>query len=488
MALSQHLIQKQTQRLVITQDLRQSIELLPLSNIELSEKIEQELMENPLLESVSELQEPDAAAVSGEGPSGSEVVAPPERESQRGETEADLEWWRESSGSGDGAERSERKQQFIENTLTAPESLGDHLLEQLRFTDASEADMLAGEIIISAIDNHGFIKERLEDLFEEGDALQTGWRVLALIQGLDPVGCGARDIPETLLIQARVLRPEDKSTQTILTHHFSDLEKLNYKRIEKEAGLTREQVEESLKFIKTLEPYPGTLYSARRPDYVVPDILVMEVGEKLEVIINDEWMPRLSINQDYSGLLKGDSNVAQPDREFLQQRLNSAVWLLKSIRQRRQTLYRVTRSIADLQSEFFRRGPGHLIPLTLREVAEQVELHESTVSRITTNKYVQTRWGVHELKYFFSSSLKSATGGSAKHSARTIQDRIRQLVSEEDPNSPLSDQEIVEAIEKEGVQIARRTVAKYRQIQNILPADRRKKLKKLSQSESSGST
>ena len=481
MALSQNLIQKQTQRLVITQDLRQSIELLPLSNLELSEKIEQELMENPLLEATAEAQEPELAPVSGE--EGAQENPEPERGPQRGETEADLEWWRESSGSGDGAERGERKQQFIENTLTASESLGDHLLEQLRFTDASAADMLAGEVIISAIDNHGFIQERLEDLFQDKEGLQRGSRVLELIQGLDPVGCGARDIPETLLIQAKMLRPNDIVTHTILRDHFIDLEKLNYKRIEKDAGLTREQVEESLKFIKTLEPYPGTLYSVRRPDYVVPDILVMEIGEKLEVIINDEWMPRLSINEDYSGLLKNDSSVAQPDREFLQQRLNSAVWLLKSIRQRRQTLYRVTRAIADLQSEFFRQGPGNLIPLTLREVAEKVELHESTVSRITTNKYVQTRWGVHELKYFFSSSLRSATGADTKHSARTIQDRIKQLVTDEDPNSPLSDQEIVEAIEREGVQIARRTVAKYRQIQNILPADRRKKLKKLSQPE-----
>lgn len=486
MALSQNLVQKQTQRLVITQDLRQSIELLPLSNLELSEKIEQELMENPLLEAAADSGESEPQPAGADDSAGSDSPVETAKEALRGETEADLEWWRESSGSGDGAERSDRKQQFLENTITASESLGDHLLEQLRFADVSDGDMLAGEILISAIDNHGFIKERLEDLFEEGDALEAGKRVLGLIQGLDPVGCGARDIPETLLIQARTLRPDDTSTHTILRDHFVDLEKLNYKRIEKEAGLTREQVEESLKFIKTLEPYPGTLYSARRPDYVVPDILVMEIGEKLEVIINDEWMPRLSINQDYSSLLKGDSNVAQGDRDFLQQRLNSAVWLLKSIRQRRQTLYKVTRSIADLQAEFFRKGPGHLIPLTLREVAELVELHESTVSRITSNKYVQTRWGVHELKYFFSSSLKSSSGQEGKHSARTIQDRIRQLVSDEDPNSPLSDQEIVEAIEKEGVQIARRTVAKYRQIQNILPADRRKKLKKLNNPDEMG--
>ncbi len=482
MALSQNLVQKQTQRLIITQDLRQSIELLPLSNLELSEKIEQELMENPLLEAAAEAAEPTTTAA---GEEEGTTVAKPETEAElrRGETEADLEWWRESSGSADGAERSDRRQQFIENTVTASESLGDHLLEQLRWTDAEEADMAAGEVIISAIDNHGFLTEELTDLFEPGEGLDRGRRVLELIQTLDPVGCGARNIPESLLIQARALRPEDERTQRILRDYFGDLEKLNYRRIEKELGLTTDEVEESLKFIKTLEPYPGTLYSARRPDYVIPDILVVEVGDKVEVIINDEWMPRLTINQDYSNLLTGDSAVPQPDRDFLQQRLNSAVWLLKSIRQRRQTLYRVTRCIADLQAEFFRRGPGNLIPLTLREVAEKVELHESTVSRITTNKYVQTRWGVFELKYFFSSSLKSSSGGEEKHSARTIQERIRNLVGGEAPNQPLSDQEIVQTLEGEGVQIARRTVAKYRQILNILPADRRKKLKKLNQSE-----
>lgn len=481
MALSQHLVQKQTQRLVITQDLRQSIELLPLSNLELSEKIEQELLENPMLESASDSGDPagDDPIAGEDAPQNENTTSAQDTRAERGETEADLEWWRESSGSADSAERSDRKQQFLENTLTSAESLGDHLIQQLRLTDVTEEELAVGEIIISAIDNHGFLIEKLEDLFDTPEAVEQARDVLDQIQNLDPIGCGARDIPETLLLQASILRPGDSVTQLILRDHFVDLEKLNYKRIEKESGFSREEIEDALKFIRTLEPYPGTLYSARRPDYVVPDIIVMEVGGKLEVLINDEWMPRLSINQDYSELIKGESNVPDADREFLQQRLNSAVWLLKSIRQRRQTLYRVTRCIADLQEDFFRLGPGHLKPLTLREVAELVELHESTVSRITTNKYAQTRWGVHELKYFFSSSVGSTEGSEDRHSARTIQERIRNLVDGEDPDAPLSDQAIVSALESEGVQIARRTVAKYRGVLNILPADRRKKLKKL---------
>ncbi len=474
MALSQNLIQKQTQKLIITQDLRQSIELLPLSNIELSEKIQSELIENPLLEESSESE-------SFEVP---EVIPEDKKEKNTEENRETEEGWNRS-GSEDSepgaqsAERTERKHQFIQNAVSNPESLADHLLWQLRLSELRGAAVRAGEIIISAIDSRGFLTEPLENLFQGTEIpMKIVRAALKQIQNFDPVGCGAGSIPESLLIQARFHNPMDTVTQDVLSHYFEDIERLDYKKIEKNTGYTQQQLEQSLNFIRTLEPYPGTLHSSRQPEYIIPDLAVIELEGRQEVIINDDWMPGLRVNESYKNLIKDKTAAPEQDREYLQSKLNSAVWLIKSIKQRRQTLYRVMKSIVEFEEEFFRSGHGFLKPLTLREVAEKVELHESTISRITTNKFVQTRWGVFELKFFFTSSLKSSSGG-AGHSAKNIQDKIKQLIDREDSENPLSDQGIVDLIGKEGVQIARRTVAKYRKNLKILPADRRKKIKKL---------
>ncbi len=499
MALSQNLVQKQTQRLVITQDLRQSIELLPLSNLELSERIQKEILENPLLEErESESGENSAAAqaVPAEKPKTEGQDDGEGEDSWRSETseraaERDFgsrEYNRNDYSPGDaarGAERAEQKHQFIQNGVSSNESLADHLLWQLRMSDLESAEIEAGEMIISAIDERGFLVEPLEDLIAGTEVkFADASRALEQIHGFDPIGCGARDIPSSLLVQARLLHPEDLITRRLLAEHFEDLEKLDYKKIERVTGYSRDDIETSLQFVRTLEPYPGTLFAGRQPEYIVPDVLIVDLTDGFEVVINDDWLPTLGINDEYRDMLRSTRKQTE-DREYLQTKLTSAQWLIKSIRQRRQTLYRVMKAILEFQEDFFRNGQGHLRPLTLRMVAEKVELHESTVSRITTNKYAQTRWGVFELKYFFSSSLRSSGGGSEKHSARSIQDRIRILVEEEDDENPLSDQEIMEKIKAEGVQIARRTVAKYRKILKILPADRRKKLKKLNNARSS---
>ncbi|MCB1315143.1 MAG: RNA polymerase factor sigma-54 [Leptospiraceae bacterium] len=480
MALSQNLYQKQTQRLVITQDLRQSIELLPLSNLELSEKIQKEILENPLLEETESSSTPELDSMQARNETR-------EGQREREESEGDGNWQREEDNWREDRTMVERqrsdygtenKHQFLQNAVQAPESLAGHLLWQLRLSDLDDVEMQAGEIIISAIDERGFLVEDLGDLMADQDIpLEAASTALETIHTFDPIGCGARDIQESLILQTRLLRPEDEISLTLLKKHFVDLEKLDYRRIEKASEINDEQIEAALQFIRTLEPYPGTLFSGRQPDYIIPDVLVVEVEGKFQVLINDDWMPGLRVNEEYKAMIQS-TGAGSEDREYMQSRLNSAQWLIKSIRQRRHTLFRVMTSIVEFQEDFFRSGPVALRPLTLRMVAEKVELHESTVSRITTNKYVQTRWGVFELKYFFSSSLRSRTGADG-HSARSIQDRIRLLVEEEDPENPLSDQEIMDRIRAEGVQIARRTVAKYRKILKILPADRRKKLKKL---------
>ena len=475
MALSQNLVQKQTQRLVITQDLRQSIELLPLSNLELSERIQKELLENPLLEESGESTE--IPAVEPANPAAASLEQKKTEELAAAEDNWPGEAYDQTIYDRDRAvERTENKQQFLENAVRAEESLSEHLLWQLRLSDLDAEDIRIAEVIVSAIDERGFLSDPLEDVVAGSDVeIERAHRVLALIHELDPVGCGARNIADSLLVQARLLRPDDATVHTLLANHFEDLEKLDFKKIERESGYSTDEIQQALQFVRTLEPYPGTLYAARAPDYIVPDVIVEEQNGDLQILINDDWMPAVRINDDYRRLLRSTFKKEE-DKEYLQNKLNSAQWLIKSVRQRRLTLIRVMDSIVEFQRDFFLTGPSALKPLTLRAVAEKVDLHESTISRITTNKYVQTRWGVLELKYFFSSSLRSTTGS---RSARSIQDRIRNLVDAEDPEQPLSDQDIVERLKDEGVEIARRTVAKYRKVLKILPGDRRRKLSRI---------
>ena len=475
MALSQNLVQKQTQKLVITQDLRQSIELLPLSNLELSDRIQKELIENPLLEEVAGEEEPYRSG-------GNE---PAEQKNNTEENRSVSEWkesydsYTDSRDYSSAVDKTESRHQFLQNGVSSRESLWDHLLWQLNLAPLSSREIDLGRFLISSIDDRGFLIEPLEDLIR-GTRISPDLarKVLSHIQEFDPVGCGATGIQETLMIQCRVMRPDDRITMKLLEHHLADLEKLDYRKITKEAGITEEELERSLQFIRTMEPYPGTLHSGNRPDYIIPDLMVIEEEGSLEVLVNDSWIPGLTVNPAYGDLAKGKGTGKEADREYLQQKLSSAQWLIKSIEQRRNTMYRVMKAIVEFQAEFFRTGHANLVPLTLKEVAEKVELHESTVSRITTNKFVETRWGIFELKYFFSSSLRGNTGGET-HSSRSVQDRIRQFIESEDENHPLSDQEIVELMKGEDVQIARRTVAKYRKVMKIPPADRRKKLKKL---------
>lgn len=464
MALSQQLVQKQTQKLVMTQDLRQSIELLPLSNLELSERIETELMENPLLEAK---EEEDNSAETQEGTPPSREETDPESESRSREEYSDY-------GQID-YEGAERKNQFLQNAVSSHRSLQEYLIEQLRLTNLEGKEFEAATAIISALDQKGFLTQSPELLVEDMNLAPGALnRILSTIRELDPPGCAVSGVQEALLVQA-ALQNAEPFVLKLLEHHFQDLEKLDYKKIEKETGSNEVRIHSALQFIRTLEPFPGTLYSSREPDYIVPDLIVVDLEDRVDVIINDDWIPSLQINESYKKLLSGGKDS---DTEYLESKLSSATWLLRGIKQRRQTLYRTMKAIVEHQEEFFRQGHGYLVPLTLREVADDLEMHESTISRITTNKYVQTRWGIFELKYFFTSALRKADGGKGE-SSTNIKERVQKLVDSEDPSNPLSDQEIADRIAGEGVSIARRTVAKYRKILNIPSAERRRILKSM---------
>lgn len=466
MALGHQIIQKQTQKLIITQDLRQSIELLPLNNVELRDRIEQELVENPMLEE--------------------DVSASLPAESKLQEKEGDdassyrEESWKETHDSSfsRNSEKSESKHQYLQNAVKSHESLQDHLLWQLRLLDITSEDLETGQLILSAMDNRGFLTISLEELTGDTDvSIEQARKVLSHIQKLDPIGCGAANVQESLIIQSRILRPGDRDLQKILSHYFDSLEKLDFNSLQKKINISQERLEEILRFIRTLEPYPGTLFAPEEAEYIIPDVYVRKGDEGFNVVINDDWLPSLSINEEYSSLIKEGVSQSESDREYMQNKLTQARWLIKSIGQRRLTLLRVTQAIVEFQEEFFNKGSGYLRPLTLKDVAEKVNLHESTISRITSHKYVQTPHGLFDLKYFFSSSLQSDSGEG--ESSRNIQEKIRQIVVGEDLEHPYSDQQIADLIGKEGVKIARRTVAKYRKILQILPADRRKRLGKI---------
>jgi RNA polymerase sigma-54 factor len=471
MKLGNTLSQRQTQKLVMTHDLRQSIELLSLSTLELSDKIQNELLENPMLDEVGL----DEKQKMPELFSFEEVKR---IEKLNHEKSTDINWQESYSLEGPKSynqEASDRNQKYIESSSRGI-SLEDHLLSQLRLIKLTKQEFQIGEVLISMIDEQGFIKQDLKELSLEMNFSETKTlKVLKLIQELDPIGIGARDIQETLLVQARILFPDNRKLHRLIKDYLNDLEKVDYKKIAKTLQVTEDEVSQLARLIKKLEPYPRTLYQGARVDYVVPDVVVKQIGSEFNIFINDEWLPKLSIQDEYKELL--GTKLPQVEKEYFQSKYSSAQWLIRSIQQRRQTLQRVVSSIIDFQVEFFRGGITNIRPLTLKEIAEKLNLHESTISRITTNKYIQTTWGIFELKWFFSSGVKSTEGG--KESSKKIHEIIRNLVKDEEEQNPLSDQDIVDLMEKKGIEIARRTVAKYRKVLRILPSNQRKRISSL---------
>ncbi|MCB1176709.1 MAG: RNA polymerase factor sigma-54 [Leptospiraceae bacterium] len=471
MALTQTLNIKQTQKLVMTQDLRQSIELLPLSTLELAEKIESELIENPLLEEVNNPEKQKTPELF----STAEI-----RKNEVNEfvKNSDISWHDTYSIEGPrnyDNEASNKNQRLIESS-PLKENLSDYLISQLRLLSVSEEDLEIGELLISMLDEKGFITASLEELCSEMKLeLPRVQKVLTLIHTLDPVGIGASDIQDCLYIQSKIFYPNLEKLHSLLLEHFKDLERLDYRKISKNMKINEEEVEEMAKLIKKLQPYPATPYEIKKTDYIIPDVVIQETEGEFNIFINDEWLPKLSINSEYKKALHTIKNSI--DKEYISSKMNSAQWLIRSINQRRQTLFKVVSCIVDFQIEFFKSGINFIKPLTLKDIAERLDMHESTISRITTNKYVQTSWGILELKWFFSSGVRSQEGGI--ESSKKIHDIIKTLVKEEDENNPLSDQDLVDLMEKRGIEIARRTVAKYRKILKILPANRRKKIKDL---------
>ncbi len=474
-----------SQNLVITPQLQQAIKLLQMSRLELESQVRNELEENPILEEAEVLREEDfqrtkeAAEHTGENveakveDSSNESVRDPQKQDEF-EWESYLETQHKAP-----REASHGNEEIMnyENLISTTQTLHDHLYWQVKMAGFSDQEEKAADAIIAHIDDDGYLKVPLAQICEEEKVeIEDLEDALSLINEFDPPGVGARDLKECLLIQAKILEEDTNDMVLLINNHLKDLEKKNYEAIAKGLNRSMEEVIEICKIIYAMEPKPGRSYSGNDIQYVTPDVYVYKVGDDYVVSLNEDGLPKLKISNYYKNMLKGGANPSgdQKATEYIQEKLKSAVWLIKSIHQRQRTIFKVTDSIVKHQKDFFERGAGFLKPMVLRDIANDIGMHESTVSRVTTAKYVHTPQGIYELKYFFNSGISSSQGGEDLAS-ESVKLKLKELVSKEDPKKPLSDQKLVDLLKKEGIDIARRTVAKYRDVLRILPSSQRKK-------------
>jgi RNA polymerase sigma-54 factor len=466
-----------TQQLVMTPQLQQAIKLLQLSRLELLETIHQELETNPLLED-----QQAEGFDSDEG--GAEDTAEPQADEPLQEVEivdkerSDFDWESyldEYNVSTPVLTERDNSQEMpaYDLRLTRKTSLDEHLMWQLRLSNVTEEEKEIGAIIIGNLNQDGYLDATLEEIAQmAGATLEQVEKVLAQIQHFDPVGIAARDLKECLLIQAGQLALADDLVAQIIAHHLHYLENKNYLGLVKALKRKPEEVKEAIDVILTLDPRPGKHFYEEEVQYISPDIFITKVDDEFVILLNEDGMPKLRVSSYYKEALSGELNLPSETKEYIQGKLRSAAWLIKSIHQRQRTIYKVSQSIVNFQRDFFEKGVACLRPMVLRDVAEDVGMHESTISRVTTNKYMHTPQGIFELKYFFNNSINSFVGEPV--ASESVKERIRRIIQEEDPTKPYSDSEIVEMLEKENINIARRTIAKYREMLNILPSNKRR--------------
>jgi RNA polymerase sigma-54 factor len=479
MALETRLELRLTQRLVLTPQLQLAIKLLQMPQLELSEVLSQELVENPLLEEVVEVKE-DLTKEEMENIEGAEgqddAEAPLEKlfSNLNGFSVDDYFDERGSDGRDLGYfTPGTMEQPSYDQFATKEPDLADHLLWQLRLTDAPEEIKQIGEIIIGNIDEIGYLRATEEELAEAANA--DGEKVRAavqIVQGFDPPGISARSLQECLLIQLRHLHLSGSLVEKIVIHNMSDMEKRRYQQIARQYDTTVEDIMVAVNVIEGLEPKPARNFFSGTQTYIVPDVFIIMTEDGYQILLNDEGLPRLRLNSYYRKLLQSKASLSKEEKQFFEEKLRSAVWLLKSLDQRNKTIYRVTETILNFQKDFFDRGVSFLKPLNLKDVAQGIGMHESTVSRVTSNKYLSCDHGLFSFRYFFSSALQSAAGAV---SSTSVKDLIKKLIAEEDPVKPLCDKRIVELLKMKHVTIARRTVAKYREELRIPSQGQRKR-------------
>ncbi len=495
-----------SQQLVMTPQLQLAIRLLQLSRQELAEEVGRELVENPVLEEASEGEEEpsdkeaeasarDASEVPGdpepnsdgaEGPISVDGADPTEpmdpAESSASTTDemvADVDWdFYMESRPQTSLGRPDGDRPSLEDNLTPRESLADHLIWQLGLSDMSRLEKRIAMLCIGNLTPEGFLDEEIDRIAEaSGVDLDQAEKVLFRLQRFDPVGVGARTLSECLLVQIEVAKIEDPLVRRLASHYLELLKRKDYAAISRLEDTTVEAVASAARLLATLEPRPGRPFAEDDPIYITPDIFVVRVGDEYHVVLNEDGLPRLRVSNAYRKVLQrcdDDRGGSKETRAYVREKLRSAVWLIKSIQQRQRTIVKVMDSILRFQREFFDSGVECLRPLNLRDVADDIGMHESTVSRVTTAKYVQTPHGLHELKFFFNSSIQTGSGHAI--ASESVKEKIRGIIRSEVKSKPLSDQKISEMLGKQDINIARRTVTKYREGLRILSSTLRREI------------
>ncbi len=473
MDIKHNLRLQQQLKITITPQLQQAIKLLQLTRLELQQAIQNELEQNPVLEEQTEIEEIPSQEESSEN-----------EKKERDEGEVDLDSFDFESFLPEEEYQSFRKEvdrsgengrPVYENTLRIEESLSDHLMEQLSLEEFPQELKGVGAYLVGNIDENGYLTASVEEAAVTcGKTSKEVEEALGIIQRFDPTGVGARNLRECLILQAREKFDEKSLEIKILEDCFEKFMKTDLSGIARGLKLERNCVTKAVKNLATLDPKPGKKYSFSQVHYITPDIFVFKVGEEWVISLNEDGLPKLRINSYYRELIKKKDTLSKEEKEYLRDKVNSAVWFVKSIYQRKRTIYRVMEAILKHQPDFFDKGPGHLRPLTLKEIADDIEMHESTVSRVTSGKYVHTPHGLFELKYFFTSSLTKRDGESV--ASESVKEKIRNLIKNENPERPMSDIEITRVLKLQEINIARRTVTKYRESLGILSSNRRKKV------------
>ena len=482
---------KLSQQLVMTPQLQQAIKLLQLNRMELAEVVNQELMENPMLEEVAEtLDNPEGVEAgdrqassdpSVDAPQGDGSQAEAPKADEKGKDDFDWESYIEDVNQNSNLPKVKVNTEELpsfENILSKTTTMSDHLLWQLSLSQLLEEEQKFGQLVIGNLNDDGYLTADVEELAKEAnldpeDALE----VLKILQRFDPLGVCSRNLQECLMVQAEFLDPRNELVERVIRNHLSDLERKNYQNIVRVVGITMDEVVALTKIILDFEPKPGRSFVTgdNNTQYITPDIYIHKVAGEYVISLNEDGMPKLRVSSYYRSVLKNANADGNVTKDYIQDKLRSAVWLIRSIHNRQKTIYKVTESIVKHQKDFFDKGIGYLKPMILKDVAADIGMHESTVSRVTTNKFVHTPIGIFELKFFFNSSIASADGG-ADVASEAVKEKIRQMVSKEDPAKPFSDQRIVELLRAENIHIARRTVAKYRDMLGILSSSKRKKV------------
>jgi RNA polymerase sigma-54 factor len=473
MALQQRLHTKLVQKLILTPSLQQAIKLLPMSTLELADMLNQEVVENPMLE---EIQPDEAQSADGTVP-------------EKGEGDADVsvpkaDSWDDGDFAyffGDYLDDGYRaKTQLevkelppIENTLSTTSSLTDHLQWQLSLQTTDDTTRAIGDAIIGNLDDDGYLVASVDEI-----ALMGNWTVdqveatLRLVQCFDPVGVAARDLQECLWLQLRHIGQEGTPAEKIVTEHLRMLQNHQVPELARKLGLAIDDLKQHIEIIRHLDPKPGSRFNRRESQYVIPDVYVIKVEDQYVAALNEDGLPQLRISPVYRRLLDKSAENAEETRAYVKDKFRSALWLIKSVEQRQKTIHKVATSIINFQKDFLDHGIEFLRPLVLRDVANDIAMHESTVSRVVTNKYIHTPQGVFEMKYFFHSGISSSYGDNV--SSVTIKQRIRKIIEGEDTRKPMSDSKIVSILQREGLVLARRTIAKYREELKIPTSNQRK--------------